>query len=107
MKTMFVLISDCAENFVQHFLKKNEDVVTVEFKDIFTRYTCDVIATTAFGVQVDSLGQPKNRFYLMGREAVDFRSLRKRLKLFGYFLFPKIYDVSTANQIEHYKHCIM
>uniref|UniRef100_V5GR19 Cytochrome P450 9e2 n=1 Tax=Anoplophora glabripennis TaxID=217634 RepID=V5GR19_ANOGL len=93
MKAMFVLISECAENFVQHFQKKNEDVLTIEFKDTFTRFTNDVIATTAFGIQVDSLGQPKNHFYLMGKEATDFSGLWKNLKFFGYFLFPKLYNL--------------
>nr|WCC58103.1 cytochrome P450 [Pharsalia antennata] len=92
MRAMFVLMSECAENFVQHFQKKNEGVVTIEFKDTFSRFTNDVIATTAFGIQVDSLGQPKNHFYLMGKEATDFSGFRKSLTFIGYFIFPKLYN---------------
>ncbi|XP_018570837.1 cytochrome P450 9e2-like [Anoplophora glabripennis] len=90
IKTMFFLISECAENFVQHFLKKKEDVVTVEFKDIFTRFTNDVIASTAFGIQVDSLAQPNNTFYLLGKEATNLDSFKNIFKFFAYFVFPRI-----------------
>ncbi|RZC33601.1 p450 domain containing protein, partial [Asbolus verrucosus] len=91
MKYMFSLISQSGEQFVNHFLKKNEDIVTVELKDTFTRFTNDVIANTAFGVECDSLEDRSNEFYLMGKEATDFSSLWKTLKFFGYFLMPKVY----------------
>lgn len=95
MKSLFVLISECAENFVKHFLEKSEGVVTIEFKDTFTRFTNDVIASAAFGIQVDSLGQPKNQFYVMGKEATDFSSTRKILKILTYIMFPKICKVGV------------
>ncbi|KAJ8926642.1 hypothetical protein NQ314_020976 [Rhamnusium bicolor] len=93
MRSMFVLMTECSENFIQHFLKKDEEIITVEFKDIFTRFTNDVIATTAFGIKVDSLDQPNNEFYLMGMDATNFSGFWKILKFFGYFIFPKLYEV--------------
>ncbi|KAJ8928372.1 hypothetical protein NQ314_019103 [Rhamnusium bicolor] len=93
MRTMFVLMLECADNFVQNFLKKDEEVVTVEMKDIFTRFTNDVIASTAFGVKVDSLAEKNNEFYLMGREATDFTSVSKNMKIFAFFLSPAISEV--------------
>ncbi|RZC35461.1 p450 domain containing protein, partial [Asbolus verrucosus] len=93
MKYMFSLISQSGERFVNHFLKKNEDIITVEMKDTFTRFTNDVIANTAFGIECDSLGDRNNEFYLMGKEATDFSGLWKNLKFFGYFLMPKVYKL--------------
>ncbi|KAJ8916089.1 hypothetical protein NQ315_004455 [Exocentrus adspersus] len=93
MRFMFGLMQESAETFVKHFLDKNEDVVTVELKDIFSRFTNDVIATTAFGIQVDSLGQPNNNFYLMGKEATDFNGFWKSMKFLGYQIFPKLYSL--------------
>nr|ANS06316.1 cytochrome P450 [Agasicles hygrophila] len=92
MKAIFILMSDCAKDFCDFFLKKNKDIVEVELKDIFTRYTNDVIATTAFGIKVNSLENPENEFYMMGKSATDFSSWRKSLKFFGYFLFPKLFE---------------
>ncbi|PSN52373.1 Cytochrome P450 9e2 [Blattella germanica] len=51
-------------------LRENEMMV-LELKEFFTRYTNDVIATTAFGIGVDSLKQPKNEFFLMELEDDD------------------------------------
>lgn len=93
IKNMFSLISDCAAYFVKHFLKKNEDVTVVEMKDVCSRYTNDVIANIAFGIQCDSLGERNNEFYLMGRDATDLKSFWRSIKLFGFFIFPRIYKV--------------
>ncbi|KAJ8955213.1 hypothetical protein NQ317_001066 [Molorchus minor] len=90
MKAVFVLMKECAENFVQHFLKKDEDVITIEMKDAFTRLTNDVIATIAFGVTVDSLQNPTNEFYLMGKEATNISTFPKTLKFFSYLMIPSI-----------------
>ncbi|XP_017770172.1 PREDICTED: cytochrome P450 9e2-like [Nicrophorus vespilloides] len=91
MRAMFTLIKDCANNFVDFHLEASKNgEVTVEMKDIFTRYSNDVIATCAFGVTCDSLKEPMNEFYLMGREATDFSSLTMNLKLFLFILLPKI-----------------
>ena len=93
MKYMFSLISQSGEQFVNYFLKQNEDLITVEMKDTFTRFTNDVIANTAFGVECDSLVDRKNEFFLMGKEATDFSNFWKNLKFILYFLAPKLSDV--------------
>ncbi|KAK9885346.1 hypothetical protein WA026_010843 [Henosepilachna vigintioctopunctata] len=90
MKSMFTLMCHNAELFSQHFMKKTGNVTEVEFKDAFTRYTNDVIASTAFGLQVDSLEDKNNEFYLMGKEVSELSSLRRKLVVFAYQLFPTI-----------------
>ncbi|KAJ8953897.1 hypothetical protein NQ318_019137 [Aromia moschata] len=95
MRSMFELISECAENFVQYFLDKNEDTVPMEVKDSCTRYANDVIATTAFGVKVDSMREPDNEFYLMGKDmSSPLSGFLDNLKFFGYFIAPRLYKVS-------------
>lgn len=37
MKTMFNLMNEAADNFVQYFLDKNEDLIELEMKDTYTR----------------------------------------------------------------------
>ncbi|KAJ3645275.1 hypothetical protein Zmor_022941 [Zophobas morio] len=93
MKYMFSLISQSGEQFVNYFLKKNEDVITVEMKDTFTRFANDVIANTAFGVECDSLVDRDNEFYLMGKEATDFGNFWKILKFVLYAVTPKLADI--------------
>ncbi|KAJ8973688.1 hypothetical protein NQ317_013393 [Molorchus minor] len=91
MKAMFLLMAECAENFVQHFLKKNEAVVSIEMKDVASRFANDVIATSAFGINVDSLENPENKFFLTGKQALDFSKLSSFLRIFGYIVFPKLF----------------
>ncbi|XP_017770184.1 PREDICTED: cytochrome P450 9e2-like [Nicrophorus vespilloides] len=94
MRAMFTLINDCAKKFIDFHLEASKDgEITVEMKDIFTRYANDVIATCAFGVTCDSLKEPKNEFYVMGRQASDFSSIIKNLKIFFFILLPKIAKV--------------
>ncbi|KAG5895431.1 hypothetical protein JTB14_037590 [Gonioctena quinquepunctata] len=90
MKAMFVLMRDCAENFVQHFMKQDRSLITVEMKDIFTRFCNDVIATTAFGVEVDSLANPENQFYLLGKKTTNFGRASKQLAFIGHIISPYI-----------------
>ncbi|XP_049818309.1 cytochrome P450 9e2-like isoform X2 [Aethina tumida] len=94
MKSMFTLISECANDFVEYFKKnQNQDIVTIEMKDTFTRFTNDVIATTAFGIKVDSLNDRTNEFYVMGKDMTNFRTLWRSMKLFGYFAFPLLFKL--------------
>ncbi|XP_069676306.1 cytochrome P450 9e2-like [Periplaneta americana] len=99
MKMMFKLVSDCCQQFVNfldgcyentpakdYIIQKDGDMLILELKDFYTRYTNDVIATTAFGLGVDSLRQPKNEFFTMGQQASNFGALR----IFLFFLMPRV-----------------
>ena len=48
-----------------------EGVVKEEMKNLFSRFANDAIATAAFGIEVDSLNDPENEFYLMGKDYTD------------------------------------
>ena len=80
MKTMYKLISQCAIDFTESLVKDLSNNKIKEMKDIFTKYTNDVIATCAFGINVNSMKDPKNNFYVMGREAADLEIIT--LKIF-------------------------
>jgi hypothetical protein len=69
--------------------------LAVEMKDLFTRYTNDVIATSAFGIGCDSLNNPKNEFYEMGKDITNFRGVRA-LIFFGYMMSPKLMKVRMS-----------
>ncbi|XP_018353988.1 PREDICTED: cytochrome P450 9e2-like [Trachymyrmex septentrionalis] len=72
MKNMFKLMSECGANFGNYLAQLPPEQRILEMKDVFTRYTNDVIATCAFGVSVDSTKNPKNEFYIYGKEATVF-----------------------------------
>jgi cytochrome P450 family 9 len=68
------------------------NILAVEMKDLFTRFTNDVIATSAFGIQCDSLNNPKNEFYEMGRDVTDLGGVRSFIFM-GYAISPKLMKV--------------
>lgn len=90
MRSMFELVVDCAED-MKNFLVEQSDKenVVVEMKDLFTRFANDVIATCSFGIQVNSLKDRQNEFYLMGKKATEFEGL-KSFKFFGLMYVPKL-----------------
>ena len=101
MKIMFNLIDECAQQFIQHFKEQQQKVVELEMKDTLSRYTNDVIATAAFGLQCNSLKDRENDFYLMGKDANDFSGLRI-FKFLLYAISPtlsKVIFFSVLNQI--------
>nr|CAD7200834.1 unnamed protein product [Timema douglasi] len=87
MKNMFILVLQCGSQmaaFLEEIVRKSEKkVYALEMKDLSTRYTNDVIATTAFGVSVDSFRNPSNEFYLVGKGLTSFAGWRG-LIAFGY-----------------------
>lgn len=49
-----------------------------------------MIASTSFGIEVNSFKNPSNEFQNIARKASDFSSFITRLKLMGFILFPII-----------------
>ncbi|RZC05006.1 p450 domain containing protein [Asbolus verrucosus] len=90
MRHMFGLISQSGEQFAKYLLKQEKEIVTIEMKDTFTRFTNDVIANTAFGIECDSLENRDNDFFLMGQDATDLTSFWKGMKIFLHLIFPRL-----------------
>ncbi|KAL3273877.1 hypothetical protein HHI36_015303 [Cryptolaemus montrouzieri] len=88
MRQMFVLVQKCAEDFVTYFDQNSSDIIEVELKDTFTRYTNDIIASTAFGIQCDSLGNPQNEFYVRGKQTTNFSGFWRNLKFMLVLISP-------------------
>ncbi|PNF31078.1 Cytochrome P450 9e2 [Cryptotermes secundus] len=104
MKSMFVLITECGKQLTDFLekcindknmtiegckIEREGNILAVEMKDLFTRYTNDVIATSAFGISCDSLNNPRNEFYETGRYVTNFSGIRAIIFL-GYFFSPKL-----------------
>ncbi|XP_028049478.1 cytochrome P450 9e2 isoform X2 [Monomorium pharaonis] len=88
MKSMFKLMSDCGVDFSNYLAQLSPEKRIIQMKDVFTRYTNDVIATCAFGVSVDSMKNPKNEFYVYGKEAASSFSIIFLIKLYIFRSLP-------------------
>ncbi|CAG9827678.1 unnamed protein product [Diabrotica balteata] len=98
MKFMFNLMKDCAENFVTFFEEKEDEIIEIDLKPALRHFTCDVIATTVFGVRANTLRRPNNTFYQMGVEATNSSGIRSFIYLF-HFALPesiiKFFDIKV------------
>lgn len=89
MKSMFILMNNCAATFSEYMASLPEEQRDREMKESFNRYTTDVIATCAFGISVDSMKDPKNDFFVYGRDAANFDLIRT-LKFFLLRNVPRL-----------------
>ncbi|KAK4874017.1 hypothetical protein RN001_013377 [Aquatica leii] len=94
MKMMFGFISECAQEVIKYLENHTEDLHDIEIKDVFTRYTNDVIASVAFGVKCNSLEDTANTFYEMGKDAMTVGGEKFiKLAIFNYFpLLAKVFN---------------
>ncbi|XP_066260490.1 cytochrome P450 9e2-like [Euwallacea similis] len=90
MKLMFGLMVEAAANFTKYFGEQKGHTIEVEMKDAFTRFTIDVIATTSFGVKVNSLFEPNNQFFKMGKEITEL-NFKAFLKVLLFQFSPYLY----------------
>jgi cytochrome P450 family 6 len=66
LKMMFGTISDVADKLLTVIDKQIEATGQLEVKDTLARFTTDVIGTTAFGIDCNSLEDKNSKFYEMG-----------------------------------------
>ncbi|XP_001605061.4 cytochrome P450 9e2 [Nasonia vitripennis] len=93
MRVMFGLMSNCAENFVDKFLVLYSNCDEVEIMEPINRYTNDVIASCAFGFDIDSLGNPDNEFYIRGRSLMSSLKYLKVFKILFIRACPRISQI--------------
>ncbi|XP_013101421.1 probable cytochrome P450 9f2 [Stomoxys calcitrans] len=96
MRSMFQLMNEVAQHTLAH-VKKQPAVFTPEglelqVKDFITRFTNDIIASTAFGLQVNSYDNMDNEFYRMGKKVTQF-SFKQNIKFMLFANFKKIMKI--------------
>ncbi|XP_028901191.1 probable cytochrome P450 9h1 [Zeugodacus cucurbitae] len=93
MRMMFILVNECVVEAVNYINSEIQAVgnheVDIEMKDFFTRFTNDAIASTAFGIQVNSFNDRNNEFYRTGKAVTEFTGL-VLLKAILVGLVPKV-----------------
>jgi len=92
MRQMFEFVSSVGQQVAQtmHDQIKNGGENCFEFKDLARKFTVDVIATCAFGIEVNSFQNPTNDFHRIAGKVANFSSLLTTLKFAGYFAVPKL-----------------
>ena len=95
MKMMFHTFAECGTQLGDHLKTSADMQETLEVKDVMARFTTDIIASCAFGIQCNCLKDPNAEFRKWGRRLLEvdwdrmfrdllwglFPSLAKKLKI--------------------------
>ncbi|XP_055589828.1 cytochrome P450 9e2-like [Uranotaenia lowii] len=88
VRAMFELIVEYCEQLGPVYLEAG--VKEYEWKAEFGRIATDIIATSAFGLNVNSIKDESNEFYTMGRQMLNFDRGLIVAKVLGYRLVPQL-----------------
>lgn len=114
MRFMFQLIQECTErtlNYVDAHQKPN-DGFHFEALDFLSRFANDIIATTAFGLEVNSLKNPENDFYKHGRIISCLATVLFTIKFIISNTLPwvmKTFRITTVdkNSVDYFRKIIL
>ena len=99
MRLMLALINESAKDFcdeLRELTTEKNDGTVFDFRDLSSRYACDTIASTAFGLKISSLKEKDNYFYVKGMEVANF-GRAQTMKFFGFQSAPKIMNLLKIN----------
>ncbi|KAI4486789.1 hypothetical protein M0804_006159 [Polistes exclamans] len=91
IKKLFYLMHETSEamtDFLQEKFRQNSNI-SIDAKDVFMKYTTDVISTVAFGARTNSFKEETSEFYR--QSLLPFTtSLRRYLSIYKSFFFPEL-----------------
>jgi cytochrome P450 family 6 len=89
MKMMFGTLVECGKELIAVLQEKARKGETLEVKDILARYTTDVIASCAFGIQCNCLRNPDAEFRSWGRKIFTI-TFKWKIFRFANVLMPSL-----------------
>ncbi|XP_032678352.1 uncharacterized protein LOC116847451 [Odontomachus brunneus] len=98
LKKIFDLLMKCTVNLDTYLdtLGLDEKKIAIDVKDIFGNLITDMIGSTAYGLNIDSVNNPECDFRKRGRAIFEFNILRG-LELFAIFFYPDISHLFHVN----------
>ncbi|XP_024870707.1 probable cytochrome P450 6a14 [Temnothorax curvispinosus] len=87
-KQLFMILKECGEEFAKSLESEARTRDCIEMKEMFARFSTDIIMSTAFGIKSNCMKQPNNEFRYWGRKIFEERSLLMAFSMFA----PQIMD---------------
>ncbi|XP_058462570.1 probable cytochrome P450 9f2 isoform X2 [Malaya genurostris] len=113
MRHMFGLVVKCAESTAEFYVSeaKYGRRLELEMKEVFSKLCNDMIASVAFGIQVDSFRESQNDFYMMGKELLNFKKITTIPKVLIFRATPWLarrlkIDLFSASLLTYFKRMI-
>ncbi|XP_078521132.1 cytochrome P450 3A21-like [Lissotriton helveticus] len=91
LKEMFPIIKNLGESLANNVQKKTEQDKPLDMKLMFSSYSIDVVISTSFGVNIDSMNNPNDPFVAQGRKLFNFKFMSPLL--ITVVLFPFLIPV--------------
>ena len=94
MRLMFDLVTECGRNSTKTLKEqiKKTGNIDYEMRDLFSKFTVDMIATCAFGLQVNSFKDPENDFQKITALATAFTKPLAAIKITLFQIAPKLME---------------
>lgn len=89
MKAIFSSLLECKNPLQQHISKLANANETVEVCELIARFTTNVIASVAFGIETDCLADPNNPFRKNGRKFFA-SNLKNAFRFFCFTVYPTL-----------------
>lgn len=85
LKAMFSTLVDCGDSLSEYL--NTATGKTIEIHELLGQYTTTVIASVAFGIDIDCIQEPNNEFRRIGRKVRALKIMGKKNNIcFFYFL---------------------
>lgn len=97
MRLMFELVDDSTRDFVQGLRNRSNSEI-IELRDLFSRFTTNIIATCAFGLKVDAVNDKNNEFFESGKIFTSFTTAQ----VIKFFLFDSLPKIMKLLQIKFF-----
>uniref|UniRef100_A0A3Q3JAZ9 Cytochrome P450 3A n=1 Tax=Monopterus albus TaxID=43700 RepID=A0A3Q3JAZ9_MONAL len=89
LKEMYMIMLQHSSNLIKNLYKKVEADEVIEVKEVFGPYSMDVVTSTAFSVDIDSINKPSDPFVTNIKKLVKFSFFNPLLVLIVLFPFLK------------------
>ncbi|XP_055920538.1 cytochrome P450 3A7 [Eupeodes corollae] len=98
---VFHIISECNIEAIKYLKNKTktDEGTEIDFADYFNRYVNDVIASAAFGLEINSYKDEANEFSNMTTVLLRTRSLCAAVKSFYLTVYPQALRIYRLNRI--------
>jgi cytochrome P450 family 6 len=91
MKLMLPLMKECSKELKSYL--SEHDGQTVEIRNVFKKFTVDVISSCAFGINSNCLRDDNSEIMKMASRLVDLQSFVRNISVFCFFFMPKLVDL--------------
>lgn len=100
LKAMFETITEVTDRLVATIEKESKETGQLEVKGILSRFTTDVIGSTAFGLECNCLEDKNTKFYEIGLKAFASFNFFKRMFVTSFRdLSRKLHITTTRKEI--------